>query len=56
MPGLRPGVRDGRSSSEIELKGIEVHTAINQEISAEGRHYESGRSSTAVDGGNYTRI
>lgn len=56
MPGLRMG-RDGRSSSEIELKGIEVHTAINQEISAGlGRHHDSGRSSTAVESGSYTRI
>ncbi|KAJ3482917.1 hypothetical protein NLG97_g7440 [Lecanicillium saksenae] len=53
MPGLRMG---GRSSSEIELKGIEVHTAINQEISADHRHHDSGRSSTGMESGSYTRI
>ncbi|KAJ6790021.1 hypothetical protein PWT90_06746 [Aphanocladium album] len=53
MPGLRVG---GRSSSEIELKGIEVHTAINQEISGHDRHHDSGRSSTGVESGSYTRI
>ncbi|OAR02217.1 hypothetical protein LLEC1_05051 [Akanthomyces lecanii] len=57
MPGLRMAPRDGRSSSEIELQGIEVHTAINQEVSADGsRHRDSGRSSTAVESGSYTRI
>lgn len=56
MPGLRVGGRDARNSSEIELKGIEVHTAINQVVSAGVRHSESGSSSTAVDGGSYTRI
>lgn len=57
MPGLRMAPREGRSSSEIELKGIEVHTAINQEVSADGsQHHDSGRSSTGVESGSYTRI
>lgn len=28
----------GRNSSEVELNGIEVHTAINQEISESKQH------------------
>lgn len=57
MPGLRMAPRDGRSSSEIELKGIEVHTAINQEVSADrSQHHDSERSSTGVESGIYTRI
>lgn len=54
--GLRTAMRDGRSSSEVELKGIEVHTAIDQEISADGcRHHDPGRLLT-VESGRYTRI
>ncbi|OAA69515.1 integral membrane protein [Cordyceps fumosorosea ARSEF 2679] len=57
MPGLRPSPRDGRSSSEIELKGIEVRTAINQEVSGGGvQLHDAGRVSVEVEKGNYTRI
>ncbi|ATY59049.1 integral membrane [Cordyceps militaris] len=57
MPGLRTVPRDGRSSSEIELKGIEVRTAINQEISASGdAHHDPGRLSRRENSGSYTRI
>ncbi|KAM3513028.1 hypothetical protein MY11210_003333 [Beauveria gryllotalpidicola] len=57
IPGLRSGLRDGRSSSEVELKGIEVHTAIDQQVSADGcRHHDSGSLLTGVESGRYTRI
>ena len=42
----------GRSSSEIELKGIEVHTAIDQEISTGVKGGGIGLSSHI----GYTRI
>lgn len=48
---LRSGtsdVEDARNSSEIELKGIEVQTTINHEISAENRAEQDDRSHSSI--------
>ncbi|KAM3445778.1 hypothetical protein NHJ13734_000231 [Beauveria thailandica] len=56
ISGLRTVLRDGRSSSEVALKGIEVHTAIDQEISADGCCHQDPGCLLMVESGRYTRI
>lgn len=48
-PFRDPTAADARNSSEIELKGIEVHTTINHEVAARtADHDDQSQSSSSV--------